>query len=89
MNFQMTKKDHKLKDNPKFPLGPENYRLMAIGFGIIVIGFLLMVGGGSNDPEVFNMEVFSFRRITLAPMILLFGFVFQIYAIMKKSKSEK
>lgn len=85
----MTNTDHKLKDNPKFPLGPENYRLMAIGFGIIIIGFLLMVGGGSDDPEVFNTEIFNFRRITLAPMILLFGFVFQIYAIMKRNKSEK
>lgn len=78
-----------LKDNPRFPLGPENYRLMAIGFIIIIIGFLLMVGGKSDDPEVFNPEMFNFRRITLAPMVLLFGFVFQIYAIMKRSKSDK
>ncbi|MFZ5431908.1 MAG: DUF3098 domain-containing protein [Bacteroidota bacterium] len=85
----MKNKDPKLKDNPRFPLGPENYRLLAIGFGIIVIGFLLMVGGGSDDPEVFNPEIFNFRRITLAPMVLLAGFIFQIYAIMKKGKSEE
>lgn len=83
------KNKNQLKDNPRFPLGPENYRLMAIGFGIILIGFILMVGGGSDDPEVFNPDIFSFRRITLAPMLLLAGFVFQIYAIMKRSKPSE
>jgi hypothetical protein len=61
---------------------------MAIGFGIIIIGFILMIGGGSDDPNVFNPAVFSFRRITLAPLILLFGFLFEIYAIMKKPKDS-
>jgi len=72
----------------QFALGKENYRLLLIGFAIIVIGFILMVGGKSDDPAVFNPEVFSFRRITLAPIVVLFGFLFEIYAIMKKS-SEK
>lgn len=68
-----------------FALGKENYILLAIGFAIILIGFLLMIGGGTNDPKVFNAdELFSFRRITLAPVIILAGFVFEIYAIMKK-----
>lgn len=84
----MTRKNSKLNDNPRFPLGPENYRLMAIGFGIIILGFILMIGGGSDDPEVFNEEVFNFRRVTLAPMVLLAGFVFEIYAIMKRTKSD-
>jgi len=69
-----------------FALGKENYKLLAIGFAIIVAGFILMVGGGSDDPEVFNPEIFSFRRITLAPLLLLFGFAFEIYAILKKPK---
>jgi membrane-bound ClpP family serine protease len=72
-----------------FALGKLNYRLIAIGFAIIVIGFILMVGGGSDDPDVFNPEIFSFRRITLAPIILLFGFVFEIYAILKKPKENE
>ncbi len=72
-----------------FALSKENYNLMAIGFGIIVIGFILMIGGKSDDPSVFNPEIFSFRRIVLAPMILLFGFMFEIYAIMKKPKENK
>lgn len=71
-----------------FALGKENYRLLLIGFVIIVIGFILMVGGKSNDPAVFNAdEIFSFRRITLAPVVVLFGFLFEIYAIMKKPNS--
>ncbi|MGM0622084.1 MAG: DUF3098 domain-containing protein [Bacteroidota bacterium] len=79
------------KDNVKetgFALGKENYKLMAIGFAIIVVGFILMIGGGSDDPEVFNPEIFSFRRITLAPLLLLFGFLFEIYAILKKPKDN-
>ena len=75
-------------NNTSFALGKENYKLMAIGFAIIVIGFILMAGGGSDDPNVFNEEIFSFRRITLAPIVLLIGFGFEIYAIMKKPKSD-
>ncbi|PIF05815.1 MAG: hypothetical protein CSA36_04585 [Draconibacterium sp.] len=71
-----------------FALGKENYKLMAIGFAIIIIGFILLAGGGSDDPEVFNPEIFNFRRLVLAPVILLFGFLFEIYAIMKKPKSN-
>ncbi len=70
-----------------FALGPENYRLMLIGFVVIVLGFVLMVGGGSDDPvHVFNEQMFNFRRITLAPILVLAGFVFEVYAIMKRPK---
>lgn len=73
-----------------FALGPRNYRLMLIGFAVIVLGFVLMTGGGSDDPaHLFNREMFSFRRITLAPIIVLAGFVLEICAIMKRPKSEK
>lgn len=82
----MAKKE--TKEATGFALGKENYKLMAIGFAIIVVGFILMAGGGSDDPNVFNPEIFSFRRITLAPVILLIGFALEIYAIMKKPKSE-
>ncbi len=71
------------------PLTFENYKLMLIGFVIIVIGFILMAGGGSDDPNVFNEEMFNFRRITLAPILVLGGFVFEIYAIMKKPKKKR
>ena len=76
-------------DSQGFALNRENYKLLLIGFAIIVIGFILMVGGKSEDPAVFNPEIFSFRRITLAPMVVLFGFLFEIYAIMKKPKSKE
>ena len=75
--------------NDNFALAKENYLYLAIGFVIIIIGFLLMMGGGSDDPNVFNGdELFSFRRITLAPIVVLFGFFFEIWAIMKKPKEE-
>jgi len=76
------------KEGPDFPLQRENYILLIIGFIIIMTGFLLMLGGKSDDPNVFNEKIFSFRRITLAPIIVLFGFVFEIWAIMKKPKEE-
>ena len=78
------------KDNAglNFPLRKENYVLLAIGFGVILLGFILMYGGKSEDPSVFSEEIFSFRRITLAPVLVLAGFIFEIYAIMKKPKTE-
>jgi len=80
------KNDNKEKLN--FALGRENYKLLAIGFAIIVIGFLLMLGGKSKDPNEFNEEIFSFRRITLAPIVVLAGFIFEIWAIMKRPKNS-
>jgi hypothetical protein len=70
----------------EFAFGKENYRLMLIGLALIVLGFLLMVGGGSTDPNKFNPEIFSFRRITLAPILILAGYVIEIFAIMKRPK---
>ena len=78
------KKDEKEKIN--FALGRENYKLLAIGFVIIIIGFLLMLGGRSENPAEFSDDIFSFRRITLAPLVVLAGFAFEIWAIMKKPK---
>ena len=72
-----------------FALPKENYLYLLIGFVIIIVGFLLMVGGGSDDPNVFSEEIFSWRRITLAPVIVLLGFVFIIFAIMKKPKTAR
>ncbi|MBI5010735.1 MAG: DUF3098 domain-containing protein [Bacteroidia bacterium] len=81
------KKKNENKERINFPLGPENFKLLAIGFGIIVLGFLLMLGGKSDDPNKFSEEIFSFRRITLAPVVVLAGFIFEIWAIMKKPKA--
>lgn len=81
------KKEIEKKEN-LFPLSWMNYKLMIIGFAIIVFGFILMAGGGSTDPNVFNPDIFSFRRITLAPVVVLFGFAFVGYAIMKREKKD-
>jgi len=81
----MAKKKEEI-EKVEFALGKENYRLLIIGFAIIIVGFLLMIGGKSSSPNEFNPEIFSFRRITLAPIVVLAGFIFEIYAIMKKPK---
>jgi DUF3098 family protein len=69
-----------------FAFGRINYILMLAGLAMILLGFILMSGGGSDDPTKFNDAIFSFRRITLAPMMVLVGFVIEIVAIVKKSK---
>lgn len=72
--------------NADFAFGKENYRLMLIGLALIAIGFILMIGGGSKDPNQFNPAIFDFQRLTLAPILILAGFVIEIFAIMKKPK---
>ncbi len=69
-----------------FAFGKENYKLLILGLIVITIGFLLMIGGGSDDPNVFSEDIFSFRRMTLAPILILAGYIIEIYAIMKKPK---
>lgn len=67
-----------------FALGLANYKLLAIGLAIIILGFVLMAGGGSEEPNVFDESIYDFRHITLAPIVVLIGFGFEVYAIMKK-----
>lgn len=69
----------------KFAFDKVNYILLAIGMIIIIIGFILMSGSGSNE-TVFNAEIFSVRRIKIAPAVCFFGFIFMIYGIMHKPK---
>ena len=72
--------------------GKKNYKWMFIGLGCIALGFILMSGGGSDDPNVFDPSIFSWRRIRLAPTLVLIGFGIQIYAILlnpNKPNSEK
>ena len=72
-------------DTKDFALGKQNLILIGIAFAVIILGFALMAGPGST-PEHYNPDIFSFRRIVLAPGIAFAGFVFMIYAIMKESK---
>ena len=72
-------------DTSAFAFGRENYVLLAISALVLIIGYMLMAGGKSSDPSVFNEEVFSFRRITLAPIVVIIGYIIGVYAIVKKA----
>jgi len=88
----MGEQKRKAESKDKFIFGKKNYKWMFIGLGFIALGFILMSGGGSDDPNVFNPDIFSWRRIRLAPTLVLIGFGIQIYAILlnpDKSDSEK
>ena len=87
-NDQLNEKKPAEEVKSGFALGKKNYIALAIGFVILVIGYALMVGGGSDDPNVFNPEIFSFRRITLAPIVLIIGFAVEIFAIMWRPRSK-
>lgn len=66
------------------PFTRKNYLLMLIGVAIIVVGFILMAGGGNHTATEFDDSIFSFRRITLAPIVVIAGFIFEIFAILKR-----
>ncbi len=71
---------------PGFAFGKENYILLFVGVFLIIIGFILMTGGGSKDPNVFNDDMFDFRRLTLSPIMILVGFGVGFVAIMRKPR---
>jgi uncharacterized membrane protein len=81
-----TQNEVKQTNSDGFALSKANYKLLLIGIAIIVVGFVLMAGGASTDPKVFNPEMFNFQRIVLAPVVVVAGFLFIIYGIMKKTK---
>lgn len=63
----------------------KNFLVMLLGLGVIAVGFMLMSGGGSDNPNVFSEDIFSFRRISLAPALVLIGFGIEVYAILLNS----
>ncbi|RTY82619.1 DUF3098 domain-containing protein [Flavobacterium sp. LS1P28] len=73
---------------PEFLFDKINYKILLIGIGVIALGFVLMAGGGSDDPNVFSEDIFNFRRIRLAPTTVLIGFGITIYAILKSPKKQ-
>ena len=77
------------KDNntPEFLFGKRNYIIMLIGLALISLGFILMAGGGSEDPNVFNPAIYNWRRIRLAPALIIIGFGIEVYAILANPKS--
>ena len=78
-----------MKNKKEFIFSKKNYKIMLIGLGVIVLGFILMIGGGSKDPDVFNPDLFNFRRIRLAPALVLIGFGIEIFAILRSFKNTK
>lgn len=69
-----------------FAFTKQNYRLLIIGIVVMTLGFILMIGGGSDDPAIFSEEIFNFQRMTLAPILVLAGYIIEIFAIMRKPK---
>jgi len=82
----MNKKNKNTDQKTPLLFGKRNYKFMFLGIFLIVLGFVVMSGGGSNDPNVWNDAIFNFRRIRLAPMLILLGMAVEVYAIMTKSE---
>lgn len=85
----MGEQKRKEEAKPDFVFHRKNYKFMLIGIAFIVLGFILMTGGGSDDPNVFNPEIYNWRRIRLAPALVLLGFAIEVYAILLKSESKE
>ena len=83
------KRKEELAKNTSFIFERKNYKFMLIGAAFIALGFILMAGGGSDDPTIFNPEIYSWRRIRLAPVLILIGFGFEVYAILLNPNKKK
>jgi hypothetical protein len=75
--------------NTKMAITPKGLRVLLIGLIVMIAGYLLMAGGASEDPNVFNYEMFNFRRMVAAPIVIILGIVIEIVAIMGVFKSKK
>lgn len=76
----------KSENKSDFLFTKENYYIMAVGLVFIALGFILMIGGGSDDPTVFNENIFNAQRLTVAPILLVIGYIIEIFAIFYKKK---
>jgi len=88
----MSKKQKNGKEQipkPEFIFQKKNYLFMFIGIACIALGFILMSGGGSDDPTIFNPDIYSFRRIRLAPTLVLIGLGIEVYAILLNPHKKK
>ncbi|WP_373058442.1 DUF3098 domain-containing protein [Zunongwangia sp. H14] len=85
----MSKKNNSSPQQNSFVFGKKNYTVMFIGLGVIALGFILMSGGGSDDPNVFNPAIYNFQRIRLAPTLVLIGFAIEVYAILLNPSKNK
>ena len=78
-----------MESNPKMAMTPKGIRLLLIGLLVMVSGYILMTGGGSTDPEVFNYSMFDFRRMVAAPVVIILGMVIEVVAIMRVFNDRK
>ena len=76
-----------LQERRNFAFDRDNYKWLLIGMAFLLVGYLLMIGGGSDDPDIFNYSMFDFQRLTLSPILLTIGYLLGIYAIMKKPRN--
>ncbi|MGO2294940.1 MAG: DUF3098 domain-containing protein [Psychroflexus halocasei] len=86
MGEKKRKQENEIDKN--FVFEKKNYKFMLIGLAVIALGFILMAGGGSDDPEVFNPEIYNWQRIRLAPTLILIGFAIEVYAILLKPSDD-
>ncbi len=80
-----------MEKNPKMAITPKGLKYLLVGLIVMVSGYILMTGGGSDDPEVFNYAMFDFRRMVAAPLVIILGIVIEVVAIMGmfRDKEEK
>lgn len=78
-----------IANNSTFAFGRDNYMIILAGVCVLILGYLLMIGGGAESPDQFNPEIFSTRRVTVAPVTLLIGFAIVLFGIMKKPKTQE
>lgn len=73
----------------KFAITPKGLKLLVVGLLVMIAGYFLMAGGGSSDPAVFNEDMFDFRRLVAAPLVILAGVIVEVVAIMRRDKEEE
>jgi Protein of unknown function (DUF3098) len=87
-NSSQNSMKNKEEQKQEFLFDKINYKILLIGIAVLILGFVLMSGGGSDDPNVFNEDIFNFRRIRIAPTTVLIGFGITVYAILKNYKKQ-
>lgn len=92
MSAKRTKNEKTSDKKPEklvyMPFKKMNYILLVIGLAFLILGFILMIGGGSTDPDVFSEKMYDFQRLTLSPILIVIGFIIEIFAIMWRKKEE-
>ena len=78
-----------MNENTKMPITPKGLKYLLVGLLVMVSGYILMSGGGSDDPQVFNYAMFDFRRMVVAPVVIILGIIIEIVAIMGVFKGNK